>query len=159
MIRLSADQKVFIVQRLACFDSLQSVVDAVKEVYAIDVSKQALQAYDPGKAQGRNMSAKLVQVFNETRKRFLADTAGIPISHKAVRIAILQRLADKAEAKGNAVLVQSVLEQAAKEMGDSYTNNRRVDMSSTDGTMTPKAFDPSSINPDMVAGLAKLLTG
>lgn len=129
MARLTEDVKLFIVQRLACFESLPAVVQSVKEEFGLDVTRQAIQAYDPSKSQAKNMSKKLKAIFEETRKKFLDDTSAIPISHKAVRLATLQRLVDNAERRGNAVLVSSLLEQAAKEVGDSYTNKQRVEHS------------------------------
>jgi hypothetical protein len=38
----------------------------------------------------------------------------------------LQRMADKAEGQGKRVLAVSLMEQAEKEVGDSYTNRREL---------------------------------
>lgn len=157
MARLTENIKLHIVQRLACFESLPSVVQSVKDEFGIDVSRQALQAYDPSKSQAKNMSKKLRTIFEETRKRFLEDTSNIPISHKAVRLATLQRMADKAETKGNMVLVKDLLEQAAKEVGESYTNKQKLDHTSSDGSMTPKqtVLDTSKLSTGTLKELLK----
>lgn len=124
MARLNAVQKAFICQRLACFDTPKTVADAVKEEFGIVVSRQNVESYDPTKAQGKTLAKKYVEMFEETRKRFLEDTSTIAISHKAVRLRVLQRMAERAESIGNLMLAKELLEQAAKEAGDAYSNRR-----------------------------------
>ena len=141
MARLTADQKLFIVQRVACFDSPTAVAKAVKEEYGVEVSRQVVEGYDPTKYAGRNLAVKYKGVFEETRKAFLEDTTAIAISHKAVRLRSLQRMAEKAESMGNMVLAKDLLEQAAKESGNAYSNKRVVDHRSGDGSMSPKSVD------------------
>ncbi len=138
MARLNETVKVFIVQRLACFETAQEVITAVKEVYQIDVTPQLLQVYDPTKVNGQNMSKKLKDIFDTTRAKFLDDTSGIPIASKAYRLWMLQRMADKSISKGNAPLAAQLLEQAAKEVGDAYTNKRRLEHAGKDGSELPQ---------------------
>jgi len=133
MNTLSDEVKTFIVQQLACFDPPSVVVKAVKEEFDLVVSPQQVETYDPTKRAGRSLSEVWRAVFEETRAEFLADTARIGISHKAVRLRTLARLADKAERAGNMVLVASLLEQVAKECGDAFTNKRQVEASGKDG--------------------------
>lgn len=79
------------------------------------------------------MPSKLKAVFEETRKSFLEDTSGIAISHKAVRLRALQRMAERAEEVGNIVAAMDLLEQAAKEVGDAYSNRRVLAHEGKDG--------------------------
>jgi hypothetical protein len=124
--RLTPDQQTYVVQALACFDSPSTVAAAVKKDFGLVVSPQSMEAYDPTKRSGAKLAKKWRALFHETRKAFLEDTSAIGISHRAVRLRALQRMADKAEAQGNMVLASSLLEQAAKETGGSYTNRREV---------------------------------
>ncbi|MCJ2127362.1 DUF2280 domain-containing protein [Methylobacterium sp. E-045] len=133
MSTLSDEVKTFIVQQLACFDSPSDVAKAVKEEFGLDVSRQAVEGYDPTKRAGRSLSEVYRAVFDETRAEFLTDTARIGISHKAVRLRTLARLAEKAERQGNMVFVASLLEQVAKECGDAFTNKRQNEVSGKDG--------------------------
>jgi hypothetical protein len=135
--KLSDEVKAFIIQSLACFDGLAVVVAAVKREYGIEISKQLCESHDPTKKAGAKLGERWRVLFEETRKSFLEDTSTIAISHRAVRLRALQRMADKAEGQGNMVLASSLLEQAAKEVGNSYTNHRKLDHTSSDGTMTP----------------------
>lgn len=127
MSTLSDEVKTFIVQQLACFDPPSAVVKAVKATFDEVVSPQQVEAYNPERRAGRNLSDAFRQLFTATRETFLKDTAQIGVSHRAVRLRTLQRLAEKAEAQGNVALAASLLEQAAKECGDAFTNKRQVD--------------------------------
>jgi hypothetical protein len=124
--KLSVEVQTFVVQSLACFDTPSIVVDAVRREYGETITRQSVEGYDPTKKAGANLAEKWRQLFAETRKTFLEDTAGIAISHRAVRLRALQRMAEKAETQGNMVLAASLMEQAAKEVGDSYTNRREL---------------------------------
>lgn len=131
--KLSDGVKTFIVQSLACFDSPSVVAKAVKAEFGIDVSRQLVESHDPNKVAASGLAQKWRALFEETRKTFLEDTAGIAISHRAVRLRALQRMAEKAEGQGNMVLAANLLEQAAKEVGDSYTNRHRLEHTGKDG--------------------------
>ena len=123
---LKDEVKIFIVQSLACFDTPSVVVDAVRKEFGATITRQSVEGYDPTKKAGSNLAEKWKLLFEETRKTFLEDTATIAISHRAVRLRALQRMAEKAETQGNMVLAANLLEQAAKEVGDSYTNRRQI---------------------------------
>lgn len=123
--KLTPEVQTFIVQALACFDSPKTVADAVKAEFDIVVSRQAVEVYDPTK-KSSTTSTKWTALFEETRKAFLEDTSKIGISHRAVRLRALQRMAEKAEAMNNIALAAQLHEQAAKEAGDSYTNRREL---------------------------------
>lgn len=121
---LSNEAKTFIVQALACFDTPTVVAKAVKEELGIEVSRQNVETYDPTKRAGAALSKRWRELFEATRKTFLDDTSSIGISHRSVRIRSLQRYAQTAEKQGNLRLAAELMEQAAKEMGDAYTNRR-----------------------------------
>jgi hypothetical protein len=141
--KLSVEVQTFVVQSLACFDSPSTVVAAVKKEYGEEITRQAVEGYDPNKKAGANLAEKWKLLFEETRKAFLEDTSQIAISHRAVRLRALQRMAEKAEAQGNMVLAASLMEQAAKEVGDSYTNRR--ELTGKDGKDLPVPVSPVTI--------------
>ncbi|MEN3234722.1 DUF2280 domain-containing protein [Methylobacterium ajmalii] len=132
-MKLEDEVKTFIVQALACFDPPSAVVKAVKEEFDLAVSPQQVESYDPNKRAGRNLSDEYRQIFTATRETFLRDTAAIGVSHRAVRLRTLQRLAERAEKMGNVALVASLLEQVARECGDAFTNKRQTEVSGKDG--------------------------
>ncbi|MEW2911421.1 DUF2280 domain-containing protein [Leisingera sp. JC11] len=123
---LTNEQKTYAVQALACFDSPGTVAKALRVEFGVEITPQAVEGYDPNKRAGRKLADKWRAIFEETRKAFLEDTSQIGISHRAVRLRTLQRMADRAETMGNMMLAKDLLEQAAKEMGGSYTNRREL---------------------------------
>ncbi|MBD9510011.1 DUF2280 domain-containing protein [Ensifer sp. ENS10] len=158
--KLSDEVKTYIVQALACFDSPSVVSAAVKKEYGLDVSRQLVESHDPNKKAASGLAPKWRVLFEETRKTFLEDTASIAISHRAVRLRALQRMADKAETQGNMVLAADLLEQAAKEVGDSYTNRQKHDHTSSDGSMSPKpaSFDLATMTDEELEAYRTLAT-
>lgn len=126
MAALNDDQKLFIVQALACFDAPSQVIEAVKQEFGIDVSPQQLQAYNPATKAGARMSQKLKDIFESTRTRFLAEVSDIPVANQAYRLRQLQRMVYESMKRKNIVLAASLLEQAAKESGGMFTNKREL---------------------------------
>lgn len=141
--KLSEAVKTFIVQSLACFDTPSVVVAAVKAEFGDVVTRQAVEGYDPNKKAGAALSDKWRQLFDETRKTFLEDTSKIAISHRAVRLRALQRMAEKAETQGNMVLAAQLHKQAAEEVGGAYTNRR--ELTGKDGKDLPVPVSPVTI--------------
>lgn len=137
MAILTAEVKGFIVQALACFDTPTQVAQAVKQEFNIDVTRQQVAQHDPTKSTGANLAAKWRVLFEDTRKRFREETADIPIANRAYRLRMLDRMASRAEGMKNIAMASQLLEQAAKEVGDVFTNRHQHDLKSSDGSMSP----------------------
>lgn len=129
--------KAFVVQGLASFDTPTQVVEAVKAEYGVLLTPQAVQAYDPTKYAGRKLAAKWKVYFGQARKSFIDDATTIPIANRSSRLRALQRMATRAEAKGNLPLAAQFLKQAAEEVGNAYTNRR--ELTGKDGKDLPAA--------------------
>lgn len=127
--KLDDDGRAFVVHALACFDSPGLVVIAVRKEFGVTITPQSVEGYDPTKRAGQKLSEKWKALFTETRKAFLADSSSIPVSHRSARLRRLDRMAIKAEESGNMALAAQLLEQAAKECGDAFTNRHRIDAS------------------------------
>lgn len=123
MPRLTPDIQAFIVQRLACFDTPTAVAEAVKATHGVTVDRRQVETYSPERA-GQKPAAKWCKLFEATRAKFVQDTAHIAIAHRSYRLQELDDMARLAKRKGNYTLAAQLLEQAAKEMGESYTNRR-----------------------------------
>lgn len=130
-MRLSQKHKVFVVERLACYDAPSEVREAFRDRFGETISLSQIVYYDPTSSQGsRELAQEWKDLFQKTRRRFVEDTSGIAIAQKAYRLQRLGRIADKAGKMGNMVLEMDALEQAAKEAGDAYTNRREMDLTS-----------------------------
>ncbi|WP_158143694.1 DUF2280 domain-containing protein [Vibrio metschnikovii] len=146
MAALSQEVKAFIVMALACYDSPKEIADRVKEEFNTIVSRQQIAGHDPTNATSKTLGKKWVELFNETRERFQNEISDIPIANKAYRLRALNRMASKAETMRNYNLTAQLIEQAAKECGDAYTNKQKLEHTSPDGSMTPRTIDASKLS-------------
>lgn len=110
MAALKEPVKIFIVQSLACFETPQQVADAVKQRFGIEIERQQCENYDPTKYSGRNLSKKLKNLFEKTRKDFKTNIEDIPVANKAFHFKELQKMYD--DWGKNKVMRQNVLKQA-----------------------------------------------
>lgn len=141
MAALTTEQKCFIIQANACYDTPTIVVKSFKERFGITITRQQVESYDPTKSIAKNKLAKKWQeLFHECRKRFNDEINDIPIANRAYRLRVLDRMASHSELRGNYPLTKDIMEQAAKEVGDIYTNKQKVDHTSSDRSMSP-SFD------------------
>ena len=138
MAALKPDVKAFIVQALACFDTPSIVVESVQKEFNIRITPQQVESHDPTKVSGRGLAKKWVELFSATRERFQTEISDIPIANKAYRLRVLQRMSMTAESMKNIGMTAQLLEQAAKEVGDAYSNKQKVEHTSPDGSMTPR---------------------
>jgi hypothetical protein len=134
---LDAEVKIFIVQSLACFDPPSKVVKGVKEEFGVTVNRQTVHRYNASKKGAADLAEQWKALFEETRKRFLEETADIGIANRVVRLRRLDRIAELAEAAGNHVVVMAACEAAAKEMGGAYTNRHQHELTGRDGKDLP----------------------
>lgn len=121
---LNDEQTAYIVQRLALFDSPATVANAVQEEFGIALTRQSVEHYDPTSFVGRTLAAKWAELFRQTRATLLANPAAIGIANKAVRLRWLHRIAERALEQGSNGEARAAIEQAAKEMGESYSKQK-----------------------------------
>ncbi|HDZ9786463.1 TPA: DUF2280 domain-containing protein [Klebsiella variicola subsp. variicola] len=133
MAALKPEIKAFIVQSVACFDTPSQVVESVLKEFGIQITRQQVEQNDPTKISGKGLAQKWVDLFNHTRDRFLNEISDIPIANKAYRLRVLQRMSTTAEGMKNLGMTAQLLEQAAKEVGDAYTNKHKFEHSGPNG--------------------------
>jgi len=119
MARLTPEQQTFILTALACYDTPTMVMQAVKDEFGVEISKQQMNGYDPTTVNGnKNLSQKNKDLFFRVREEFKRDVSAIPIANKAYRLRSLQRFMEQAAEKRNYVLAAQFIDQAAREVGD-----------------------------------------
>lgn len=124
--QLSDKVKKFIVEQNACDEKPSDVVKAVKEEFGVEITRQAVERYDPTKANGSRLSQRLADHYWETRKKYedMEESRGIgSISYRIRRLAVLER---QAFVRGNSQEVRECLKQAAEDKGGKYTNRREM---------------------------------
>ncbi|MBC0852620.1 DUF2280 domain-containing protein [Pantoea stewartii] len=157
MATLKGEVKAFIVQSLACFDTPSMVVESVKKEFGISITRQQVESHDPTKSNGKGLAKKWVDMFNDTRNRFQTEIADIPIANKAYRLRTLDRMATRTETMKNFALTAQLIEQAAKEVGDAYTNKLKVESTGANGG--PIKTESVSLTSDEAADLYKKMMG
>lgn len=127
--KLTDEVRAFIVKGLACYDTPAQVAAAVKSEFGIEIARQTVECYNPTRVAGKvgQLSEKWRKLFERERKKFKEDVSDIPIASKAFRLRSLSRLHATAESRGNAAMASSLLEQAAKEMGEVFTNKQKIE--------------------------------
>jgi len=146
MARLRDTERREIVQRLACFESPSEVVEYVSEAFEKDVSVRQVCHYDPTRSD--ETAEKWETLFEETRESFLNDLDTIPLSHRAVRLRELTDLYKRAKEQEEVGKAARMLKQAAKEVGEKFTNVERREHTGEDGDPIEVIFDSDVPDPD-----------
>ena len=157
MAALKPEIKAFIVQSVACFDTPSQVVESVLKEFGIQITRQQVEQNDPTKVSGKGLAKKWSDLFNTTRERFLNEISDIPIANKAYRLRALNRMAMTTEGMKNFGMTAQLLEQAAKEVGDAYTNKLKVESTGKDGG--PIKTEITNLMPQEAAEAYKKMMG
>ncbi len=149
MAALTTKEKRWIVLQLAVFETPQQVADAFPEEFpGRSITRQQAANYDASKPWARTgMAKELAALFDETRARFRQATDDIPIANKAYR---LRRLDALARSTKSPKLEAELMEQAAREVGEAYTNRHVVDarVVGTGVTLTPAELEARGVDLD-----------
>lgn len=129
--KLKPHIRVYIVQQLAMFERPTIIQKAIKELFDVDVTVQAVVYYDP--KVNTTLPQKWRDVFEQTRRQFIESSAEIPIANKSFRLRELDALYHKQKLAKvpNPVEMRAALDQAAKEAADGYKS--RVELTGKDG--------------------------
>lgn len=126
MAKLDENVKAFIVMELATYRSPTEVAGRVGELFGIEITRHQAYDYDPTGAHGHKVAKKWKVLFGEAREAFKMEVMEISVTYRAYRLREISDMYLRAKRTGNLVLASSLLEQAAKEMGDSFTNRREL---------------------------------
>lgn len=129
MAALKSNHKTFIVIRLACYDPPSEVAEAVQEEYGVQISRSQINYYNPTSIQGaQQLAQEWKDLFYETRSKFKEAIQDIPIANQAYRLKKLQQNMERLERMKNYKAANETIEQAAKEVGGSFTNRHEMDV-------------------------------
>lgn len=126
-------QKEFVVTQLACFETPSTVAARLKEEHGAEITRQTVQQYDPTKWAGRKLIAKWRTLFESARAEYLERAADVGIAQKMVRLRMLDDMAVATFEAKDYEMTAKLLEQGAKEVGDSYSNKKQVEHTGPDG--------------------------
>ena len=136
MPKLTDELKHLIVVHLAQFKGYAETARLVHEETGVQVDRFQVRTYDPTNIVYAGAD-KWRDIFDANRRLYLTSVEAVPIANKAYRLNELQRNYAEARNKGNLVLANAALEQAAKEMAPSASErNGPVPSSSPFAAMT-----------------------
>jgi hypothetical protein len=115
--KLTEEQKIYVVKRLAAYDPLPAIVRGLKEQFGITISRPALVHYNPERAENHCLAPRWKDLFWQTRKAHIAGTAHLGDTDKAARIRRRQAMMHRAWAAGRYAEANRILDSIAKELG------------------------------------------
>jgi hypothetical protein len=124
MAKLTDEQKSYLVMRFACFASPSEVIEELKNRWNVLATTEQVVYYNASVLSGVKLADKWKALFEKFRAAYIADAQNVAIAHSAYRLHRMQKLLDSKAVEKNVVLQLAILEQAAKEVGGSYTNKR-----------------------------------
>jgi hypothetical protein len=123
--KLTNEEKLYVVRRLAAYDKPVAIARGLTETFGVTISPQAIEHYDPERPAGHDLAPHWREVFREARKAYNADTADIGHMGKPVRMRLRERMAIAAWEEGNYKLANEILNDVAKEAGDAFAGRNR----------------------------------
>ena len=124
MAALTTQQKIYVIEHLACFETPTEVQAAIKQDLGIDVSTSQICAYDPHTISGQRLRQEMKDLFYAARERFTSNVAAIPIANQTYRLKKMQQIL--AASGRNAKLALETMKQAAEDLGGKYTNEQQL---------------------------------
>jgi hypothetical protein len=118
MRKLTDEQKIYAVKRLAAYDRPAAIAHDLKEAFGVTISPQAIEHYDPERPAGHDLAPRWCAAFHAAREAHLALTATLGHLPKALRLHLRGRMAIAAWDEGNYKLANEILDAIAKEAGD-----------------------------------------
>jgi hypothetical protein len=126
-LRLTEKQKRFVVEMLACHEPPLEVVKALKLEFKLDVTRQAVERYDPTTAAGQELSEKLKDYFWEVRQKWDEQAEQDLIGNIKHRLGVYRSILRRAVNRGDDRLALEVMKQTAQDKGGAFTNRRVLD--------------------------------
>lgn len=129
--QLPIEVKTFMVVRFAMWNTPSEVVAMVKEEFGIDVPTNTARMYRCTDADQRDtknrVSKELVDLFHATREAHTKELARHPVAERGYRLHKIGEMVEKCIARNNFGMASKLLEQAAKEAGNQFTNVQKVE--------------------------------
>jgi hypothetical protein len=120
-MKLNEEQKAFLIRCRAQFMRARDISDAFREAFGADIDRRQLFTYS---LDFPKLAPKWRELHDRLREDFITKIDAIPIANRAFRLQELQRHYETMKDKRAVGVCQSILEQAAKESGDAFTNKR-----------------------------------
>jgi hypothetical protein len=134
-------QKIYVVRRLAAYDKPKAIAESLAQDFGVTVTIKAIESYNPCLATGRHLGKRWRELFAQAREDYLASTAEIGVTQKAVRIRRRDRLALKAEEAGQFKAASDILDAIARDVGDILDKRQKQDRFAERGAPAPATIN------------------
>lgn len=130
-MKLDDKQKVWLVSAYATFKRTGEVRAEFAETFGVEIPENQARGFNLTIFRNEEEAAKRNKgrwwsTHVDARRRFDESVNDIPIASKAYRVRKLDEMFDLAYQRRNFKTAADLLEQAAKETGDAYSNRRIV---------------------------------
>ena len=133
--KLPRELQIFIVEYLACYRTSKQIIEKVKELFDVILTKQQIYYYEKLchkklKNKATKDRLELEKIFDERRKDFKKKVEDIPGFNISFRVQTLNDMLieerDKLPVLRRDPLILQIMEQLAKEQGGMFTNKREL---------------------------------
>jgi hypothetical protein len=123
--KLTDEQKIYVVTRLASYIPAAAIVRDLKEIFGIEVTRQAIDCYHPERPSGAGLSQRFKDVFREVRKAYIAAALETASRLAPVRIRLREDMMLEAWDGGDYKTANVLLDSIAKEAGGAFESSHK----------------------------------
>ena len=151
--KLTYDQRVEVVRRLAHYETPAAIAKAMKEECGIEITPQAIAFYDPTRFALKRCPKRWFVLFWKLRAEFTRGKPDVGVAQATVRLVWLDRMARAQMENGNTAEARALMRQAADEISQ-MAEQRDDGNDATDNTQS-QAEVAAELAPDLAElGLA-----
>lgn len=114
---LTSQQRQFVVEQLAAFDSPSEVAKGLLEQFGVTVAPHVVAIYDPTRPAGRHCPALWKRRFEEAREEMIHGTPSA-LASRSVRLRQREKMFRRAIEREDFLLANRILDSIAREVGD-----------------------------------------
>ena len=114
---LTVQQRQFVVEQLAAFDSPSEVAKGLLEQFGVTVAPHVVAAYDPTRRAGQRCPALWKRRFLEAREAMIHGTPSA-LASRSVRLQQREKMFRRAIEREDYLLANRILDSIAREIGD-----------------------------------------
>jgi hypothetical protein len=124
--KLTDEQRIYVVKRLAVFHSLISIVRGLQQEFGITISQQAVHHYNAERSEGKQLAPRWKDLFWAARRDYIASVANVGNTGKAERLRRCEAMMHKHREAGRHALANAILDAIARDIGGSFGKKRRA---------------------------------
>ena len=139
IIKLTPEQKAYVVRRLATYNTPSAVARELKELFGIEIAVQSVDHYHPDRVSRDNLAPCWKELFWETRKAYVAACKEVGTMEQMVRVRLREDMVLMARDAGHYRVANELLDSIAKEAGRMFTNRYTLALSAAPASVGQKA--------------------